>query len=53
MPDLIRHPEKTKLDYPVTRHPPGNEPGNDKEEIATRHAPGNLPPERRLAMTSS
>jgi hypothetical protein len=28
MPDLIRHPEKTKLDYPV-------EPGNDKEEIAT------------------
>jgi hypothetical protein len=37
MPDLIRHPETNKLDYPVL-------PGNDKEEIAT-------PSERRLAMT--
>jgi hypothetical protein len=39
MPDLIRHPGKTKLDYPV-------KPGNDKEEIAT-------PRKARLAKTTS
>jgi hypothetical protein len=33
MPNLIRHPEKTKLDYPVNRHAPVCKPGNDKEEI--------------------
>jgi len=33
MPDLIRHPEKNKMDYPVNRHAPVCEPVNDKEEI--------------------